>query len=107
MLFVGCKTAGRKEENIDNTSYSICNAAVLAGAEYAVGFTETINCNDANWWTEFFFENLAGGVSVVECYRNAIDAGCPSDNNETTFAYTDQVAIQSCLLFPHNGGTEQ
>ena len=56
-LFIGCETA-------NHDSQSLLYAAILAGADYAVGFTTTIYCDDANEWTEAFFSYYAQGYSV-------------------------------------------
>ena len=48
MLFIGCNTGTHEE-------HSLPHAAVAAGAETAIGFKESINCNTANEWTQYFF----------------------------------------------------
>ncbi len=57
MLFVGCYTG-------KDASRSLPHAAVAAGAKKAIGFKETISCNKANDWTEYFFDYYSQGYSV-------------------------------------------
>lgn len=75
MLFVGCKTAAHSTQNLPI-------AAVNAGAEVAVGFTETITCYIANLWTEKFFEYYSQGYSVEASCEYAVDC-CVSTYNDT------------------------
>lgn len=75
MLFVGCKTASHSTQNLPI-------AAVNAGAEVAVGFTETITCYIANLWTEKFFEYYSQGYSVEASCEYAVDC-CVSTYNDT------------------------
>ena len=78
-IYVGCKTAyGGNGEDARN----LITASVKAGAEYAVGFADKINCDDANEWTEAFFIALANGNTVEEA---------------KTYAVT-QSGISSCVL---------
>lgn len=66
VLFIGCFT-GRG--GIDgNNLPTIC---VAQGAEVAVGFTESISCNDANEWTIYFYNYLISGETVQEAVNQA------------------------------------
>ncbi len=53
-IFVGCETANHSDR-------SLLHAAVNAGAKYAIGFKEKINCNQANVWTEYFWKYYFSG----------------------------------------------
>lgn len=64
ILFIGCNTAYH-----ENTS--LTDAAVAAGAQYAIGFIESINCTGANKFVESFFSYLNLGNSVEDAVRNA------------------------------------
>jgi hypothetical protein len=69
MLFVGCYTG-------KDASRSLPHAAVAAGAKKAIGFKETIYCDDANDWTEYFFDYYAMGYTVERAAEYAkIDCG--------------------------------
>ncbi len=60
-LFVGCETA------YDGTTGRNLPAAVSnQGADVTVGFSDSINCDDANEWTEDFYSYLIEGHTVQE-----------------------------------------
>ncbi len=60
-LFIGCETA------YDGTTGRNLPAIVVTqGAKVTVGFSDTINCNDANEWTEDFYLYLIEGHTVQE-----------------------------------------
>lgn len=64
VMFIGCKTACGNS--------NLPSVAVENGAQTAVGFTGSINCGDANAWTEDFFLLLQSGMSVYSaCYHLA------------------------------------
>jgi len=72
-LFVACNTAGYTIRDYSGQvtervvlSQSLPIAAVRAGAYYGIGFTDTIDCGAANYWTESFFKYYA--------YSSAADA---------------------------------
>ncbi len=73
---------------------SICQAAILAGAEYAIGFTESIFVKDANLWVEVFFRHYAQGETVQDCVDAAdnymVDGVCPFEREDL---------IQSSTIF--------
>ncbi len=48
-IFVGCQTANHENR-------SLLHAAVLAGATWAIGFEESIDCTQADIWTEYFWK---------------------------------------------------
>ena len=53
----------------------ICYAAVMAGAEYSIGFEQSIACYTATEWTAKFFEYYrTGNRSVEDCCREATDS---------------------------------
>ena len=64
MLFVGCSTAAVEGK-------SLPDAAVAAGATYAIGFETPINCNEGSEWIQYFFEYYSRGYSVAENARRA------------------------------------
>ena len=58
-MFIGCRTgSGGVGGN------NLPSAAVAQGAETAIGFTDTINCPDANAWTQEFFVLWDSGSTV-------------------------------------------
>ena len=59
VLFIGCRTAYS-----NNGVISLCQAAVDAGADFAIGFTESIGCGTANSWVKWFFYYYNKGYSV-------------------------------------------
>lgn len=61
VVFVGCETGygGSGARNLPS-------AAVSAGATTAIGFSSTINCADANRWTNAFFYFLKQGDTVKD-----------------------------------------
>ena len=63
VVFVGCYT-GKNER-------SLPYAAVEAGAECAIGFTDVIGWPAANEWTETFFVELANGKSIEDAAKIA------------------------------------
>jgi len=88
MLFLACEVGSQNE-------YSLCHAAVLAGAECVIGFQMKINSEDAVQWTRLFFENYNDPEYAVEdCCRYAIDYG----------SYHNKNAIKSYKIFPDQGG---
>ena len=61
VLFIGCETA------YDGTTGRNLPAIVSSqGAEVAIGFSETIDCSDANKWTKDFYSYLLEGHTVQE-----------------------------------------
>ena len=66
MLFVACLTG--------NHSRSLPNAAVDAGAKYAVGFIDSIGCSTATQWTTYFFRYYHQNFSVAESCQLAMIA---------------------------------
>ena len=56
ILFIGCGTGYGNR--------SLPRAVVKAGATYGIGFQETIWCDSANIWTEYFFKYYNQGYSV-------------------------------------------
>ncbi len=62
LLFVACSSANHETR-------SLPRAAVLAGADCAVGFIDEIDCESANKWTKLFFEYYVDGYSVeMSCF---------------------------------------
>ncbi len=61
VLFIGCETGAG--DVLDN---NLPAAAVTSGAEAAIGFKLAVHCNDANIWTELFFEYMAQGYTVYD-----------------------------------------
>ncbi len=61
VLFIGCETA------YDGVTGRNLPAIVSSqGAEVAIGFSENINCSDANKWTKDFYTYLLEGHTVQE-----------------------------------------
>ncbi len=60
-VFCGCLTA-RGGEGANNLPSKV----VQLGADTAIGFTEKINCSDANQWTQLFFDYLSLGFCVED-----------------------------------------
>lgn len=71
-VYIGCITAmgGVSLGTEDNLVVATSNQ----GARTAVGFTGTINCNGANSWVDFFFENLANGDNIDVALNSAVEA---------------------------------
>lgn len=67
-LFIGCKTAfgGIGARNLPT-------AIVEQGARAAIGFTESIDCDEANLWTEFFYSKLLQGATIKDAKDFACD----------------------------------
>ena len=63
-IFIACKTANHETQ-------SMVHAAVAAGANIAIGFTDQIDCNGANEWLERFSELLMEGKTVLEAAESA------------------------------------
>ena len=59
VLFIGCETArdGASGKNLPSV-------VVNQGAEVAIGFSESINCSEANIWTIDFYSYLLAGHTV-------------------------------------------
>jgi len=68
MLYVACETAYG-----GNDAQNLITASVNAGANYALGFEESIGCDGANTWTSYFCEYYAAGQSIYEAAQNAAD----------------------------------
>ncbi|MCM1223465.1 MAG: RICIN domain-containing protein, partial [Lachnospiraceae bacterium] len=68
MLYVGCTTAYG-----GNTANNLITASVNAGANYALGFQEEIDCNGANTWTSYFCEYYTNGQTIYDAAKNASD----------------------------------
>lgn len=69
-LFVGCYTGygGAMWENLPSV-------AIWQGARTAIGFTGSINCNEANHWVELLFDLLDEGKTIREACLALDDAG--------------------------------
>lgn len=67
-VFCGCKTA-RGSEGAKN----LPTVVVQRGAATAIGFTEEIDCSDANIWTERFFYYMSLGYSVQTACNTVIN----------------------------------
>ena len=61
VMFIGCETAKGGV-----TGANLPRKAVLCGAETAIKFTNTINCEKANEWTLALFQELKNGVTIQE-----------------------------------------
>ena len=89
MLFAGCKTADSEK--------SICYAAVLAGAKCSVGFEASIQCEDANIFTKFFFDFYMDNTSSSIDYicNQAVQAGRPDPSNVGSYYRYDIISTIS------------
>ena len=85
MLFVGCYTAIHDET-------SLPFAAVARGADAAVGFRETIDCDMANIWTErFIFYHIEEGMTLEQSRIFAIrDSGSSDGLNSCVIVTNDE-----------------
>ena len=89
-VFIGCNTARGKEGG-----RNLPSKIVEKGARAAVGFSDTIDCSDANTWTIQLYQKLLQGASLQEavdyaCDRATEDSGLKSavicgDNSITIF----------------------
>lgn len=75
-VFAACYTA----KNYSNGK-NLADAAVNAGAEYAIGFKEGIICNDANEWVEVFFRYYMQGSSVSYSCQKASEQASSIGNH--------------------------
>ena len=81
-IFVGCETG-------TSSVKSLPHAAVKAGAQVAIGFEESINCDEANDWTDYFFQYYRSGYSAVDsASRAAYD--CGNDNGIDSYRVVTQ-----------------
>lgn len=76
--FIGCYTGygGNGEANLPTV-------AVQKGATCAIGFTDEIDCDDANGWTVKFMDYLADGYNIYGAYNQLLYA---DGYNGTDFA---------------------
>ena len=68
MLYVGCNTAFG-----GNTANNLITASVNSGANFALGFKKSINCDGANTWTSYFCEYYTDGQTIYDAALNAAD----------------------------------
>lgn len=68
MLFIGCETA--------LGGIPLPDAAVDAGADYAIGTKFKISCDDANRWVNEFFEYYSLGYTIIDSCGYATEAIC-------------------------------
>lgn len=87
ILFLSCYV-GYKDE------LSLCQAALLAGAERVIGFKQTIQMPDAIEWMNLFLEYYTSGLDAYESCQKALDEG----------NYDSPTTIQSATVFPIEGG---
>ncbi len=71
-IIMGCYTA--------DSSYSIPEAIIDAGADYAVGTHIKINCSVALGWIENFFKKYSLGYTIDDAYRSANILAFGSEN---------------------------
>lgn len=90
-VYIGCRTAlgGISLGTEDNLVVATSNQ----GARTAVGFTEAIDCNGANSWVDFFFENLANGDNIDVALNSAVEA---TQNKHWILEARDDLNIDSC-----------
>ena len=69
MLYVGCSTAYGGE-----TGSNLATASVNAGADYAIGFEESISCKGANAWTSYFSQYYAEGYTIETAAQKAANS---------------------------------
>lgn len=69
-VYVGCYTA---YGGTGSSARNLVTASTNAGADYAIGFADSIYCDDANNWTGAFFELLATGKSVLDAVLDMFD----------------------------------
>ncbi|MBE7092071.1 MAG: hypothetical protein E7365_02700 [Clostridiales bacterium] len=68
-MFIGCETA-RGGVNGQN----LASRVVALGAMAAIGFEQSILCNDANEWTELVYEQLLEGKTLNNAVKKACEA---------------------------------
>ncbi len=79
LMYISCKSGGNC-----NTGLNLVNASAIAGAEYVIGFQDTISSQQANKWTEYFFDYYSNGNSVdFSCYHATQDLGIYTGNLDT------------------------
>ena len=91
MIFAACNTA--------KTSSGICSAVVSAGAEYAIGFEESIRPPDANRWVEIFFRYYSQGIDIESCATYANTHQIRKADGTYESPYTDIDTITSSTVF--------
>ena len=74
VLFVGCNTAHGGEDG-----NNLPSKIVEQGAKTAIGFELSIDCNEANIWTEVFYEAMLNGDTV----EVAVEAAKKATNEST------------------------
>ncbi len=77
MLFIGCHTA--------ESPYSLIDAAIDAGAEYAIGTLFSIDCNAANNWVNYFMQRYTGGDSIYSAALYATTYAFPNQDMDNLF----------------------
>ena len=85
VVFVGCKT-GFEGHNLPERMHE-------RGAKVAIGFKNEIDCDDANTWTERFFNNLFMGKTIEEakqtaCFNLSITEDCVNIYGDTSWTLT-------------------
>ena len=61
----------------------------IYNAQVAIGFEESINCDEANDWTDYFFQYYRSGYSAVDSARRAAD-DCGNDNGIDSYRVVTQ-----------------
>lgn len=59
VIFAGCSTGG----SAPSSQYNLVRSAAMAGAEFVVGFEETIYGNEVNRWIDDFLYSLSLGLT--------------------------------------------
>jgi len=80
IMFIACETAagGANAPNLPSV-------AVEQGAKTAIGFQESIDCDDANNWTIDFFDLIESGLSVKAACQQLANSGDYSSTQMTSY----------------------
>ena len=78
-MFVGCYTGASTGSDGKGTR-NLPTIAVERGAKVAIGFKDKIICQEANKWTEAFYDYLLQGKNINECIAHA-NQSIPKDSS--------------------------
>ncbi len=80
-FFMACETGAG--------AFSLPEAAVSAGAEFAIGCKYDILCNEANTLTVLFVSNYSGGYSIETSFDNALTTAYGGLLNKSKFSLSN------------------
>ncbi len=76
-VYSGCHTA---YGGTGSSARNLVTASVKAGADYAIGFADSIDCDAGSEWLEVFFEYLSDDNSVLDAVLYATNSVANSGN---------------------------